>query len=846
MNHGAEGGGAYNTSSAQFELCTFENNLCDNGVEDNYVGGGGIMLHGGTLVDCTFTGNTYRNSYSGPSYEGIGGGAVYVKSTALVLDDCTFDNNLADWQYTGSGPDNFGGGAVFAYNSTITNSGTTSFTGNTTNVEYGNSTYSGGGAIALSNCPTINLNGVNFNSNTAYFAGNINAYSGGGAIQCWGSGIPALANCTFTGNRVVASISGSSSESGGGAIVGNHGLSATDCIFDSNKATREEFTTSNDLDGGAIWLYSNTNSPITGCTFINNEADDRGGAIYSTAGSNTYLTNCAFTGNACGNSGGALYGYSTIYVQSSTFCDNAPDNTDGSINDQGSNVFEGHCEGTDDIVSVPDEYETIAEAVRHAIDGDTIEVSAGTYGGTIDLGQRDLSLIGIEGAAVTIIDLEGESRRGIYAPNENATGVIEGLTIRNGSGENFDGLGCYIAGSMTVRACVFEDLELRENGNSYSGGAAIFSVSESSTLTVENCTFTNCVVRHTTSSASYLGGGAIYNHSGGLTVSGSTFDGCEWRNEYSTSSYSGGGAIYQYNGTLSVDTSTFTACRAVIDGGSADTSYASGGGICVRNGDVSGIQNSQFTDCSTYGHGGAIHWYNQGIDALVSCTFDQCVSESNYGGGVFINGDTTATDCVFTNCQSFNYGGGLHASGASTLTNCQFTDNTSDNNGGGVYTGSQLYAENCTFTGNNADNGHGGAAYSSSSSTLNACSFSDNTAQDDGGAIYCSNNGTLDNCTFSGNSAQDDGGAAVFSYGTFLFCTFENNAAEQNNNSSMHGGALYLTSGSNSTIEDCVFTNNRCAVLNAYDPDYIQGGAVYCRIRNCAAFDVYGKRSLCD
>jgi len=59
-------------------------------------------------------------------------------------------------------------------------------------------------------------------------------------------------------------------------------------------------------------------------------------------------------------------------------------------------------------IIVPDNYSTIQQAVDAAVDGDVIQVRAGTYTENIMISEKSISLIGIDGARNTII-------RGVYA-----------------------------------------------------------------------------------------------------------------------------------------------------------------------------------------------------------------------------------------------------------------------------------------------------------------------------------------------------------------------------------------------------------------------------------------------
>jgi len=80
------------------------------------------------------------------------------------------------------------------------------------------------------------------------------------------------------------------------------------------------------------------------------------------------------------------------------------------------------------IITVPDDYPTIQEAINAASDGDTIFVKTGIYHEHLDV-NKAVSLVG-ENTVTTIIDGSGTGRV-VYIDRSNVT--ISGFTIKNGS-----------------------------------------------------------------------------------------------------------------------------------------------------------------------------------------------------------------------------------------------------------------------------------------------------------------------------------------------------------------------------------------------------------------------------
>jgi hypothetical protein len=235
LSRGAADGGAgvwCESTNAWIYNCTLTNN------SGRYRGG----AYGGTLTNCTLTGNT--------AYSGYGGGAW-----GSTLIHCTLTGNFAA----------HGGGGV---NSCTLNDCLLS----------GNSSAWGGGALecTLDHCLLTN----NYAFGTEY-------YDGGGASLC------VLNDCTLTGNSAQGFGGGSErctlyncvladnhADSGGGA----YGSQLTNCTMLANSAIS---------DGGGA-----ENSTLDNCTLSGNSAFNGGGAHAS------ILFNCTLTTNMASSDGG--------------------------------------------------------------------------------------------------------------------------------------------------------------------------------------------------------------------------------------------------------------------------------------------------------------------------------------------------------------------------------------------------------------------------------------------------------------------------------------------------------------------------------------------------------------
>ena len=160
---------------------------------------------------------------------------------------------------------------------------------------------------------------------------------------------------------------------------------------------------------------------------------------------------------------------------------------------------------------------SIQTAVAAAVDGDRILVEAGTYNEVIDLLAKRLELIGIDGAAVTIIDGGGLGTTVIQAEGTPAGTRVEGFTLTHGAGRPFPSSygsdyygGAVWAGNgaqLELEDCVLVDNAWGTGtfaGGIYSGGART------------HVTVRRCVIAHNRAWAS--GGATLCDGHGEMTL----------------------------------------------------------------------------------------------------------------------------------------------------------------------------------------------------------------------------------------------------------------------------------------------------------------------------------------
>ncbi|MFH0766350.1 MAG: hypothetical protein V2A61_08015, partial [Calditrichota bacterium] len=89
------------------------------------------------------------------------------------------------------------------------------------------------------------------------------------------------------------------------------------------------------------------------------------------------------------------------------------------------------------VLWVPDDYQTIQNAVRGSENGDTVMVRPGTYNESIQLLEKRISIVSSEGPEVTIIDGTNYSVVIWVTGGQDTNTVIRGFTIINSSSEFF-------------------------------------------------------------------------------------------------------------------------------------------------------------------------------------------------------------------------------------------------------------------------------------------------------------------------------------------------------------------------------------------------------------------------
>ena len=762
--------GAINENTG-FELCTFTNNTAVTG------SGGAVDWFAGATTGYIKTSEFINNS----AY--LNGGAVYWEGHNGTIESSTFNRNLA----------NRSGGAVYwkGTNGTICHS---TFTDNTAHGihlapdSYGNDTYGGNGGAIMWVGSIGDVYNTTFTRNSAY----------GHEVS-----VPTYGTVIQGGKGGAVYLQGTSAEDG-------HDTTFNNCTFDSNYAQ---------VNGGAVdWYHGASNGLVNDSIFINNIADRSGGAIFW-SGHDGNITNSVFTNNSArgnvaandsygnithgGNGGAVMWVGSEGYVYNSTFTNNTAlgHNVVG-------NYYEGgkggavYIQGGEYGVCNNTKFDTCTFIDNYAqVNGGAIDWYVGAMHGLVNNSAFTNNIANRSGGAIFWSGIDGNITNSNFT-NNHAYGITNATDSygENNTGGN-GGAVMWVGPRGNAINCIFE------NNTAAKHGGGVYLQGGSRNGDCNNTTFANC--KFTNNTAGW-NGGAIDWHEGahyGL-VYNVTFT--------NNTAGSNGGAVFWegHDGNITYSNFTGNSALGIIE----DAEHDQGdGGAIIWAGENGFVYNCNFINNTASEEGGAV--------------FLHCCQQHG------LNNNTTFQDCYFTNnTAGLNGGAILFSTNATyaTLEHCTFDNNSANRSAGAVFwIGTYGHIYNTTFTNNHAlglvlgysvnheliKGGSGGAViWAGSNGDVFNCTFTNNTAANRGGGIFLEGttdghcaNVTITNCTLENNIAKTNGGGVAWDNnainGRMVNITFINNTAQRN------GGAIFWH-GTNGTIINSLFDNNRAIGTN--------------------------------
>lgn len=296
------------------------------------------------------------------------------------------------------------------------------------------------------------------------------------------------------------------------------------------------------------------------------------------------------------------------------------------------------------IIYVPDNYSTIQEAINNFRSGQKIIVMPGIYNENIVITSKDVILKSsnpddIEIVENTIID-GGRNGSVIYIEDCNSGVIIEGFTVKNGSGDKYDdGGGIYINNSSAYisKNVIIENFVGGDGGGIYIRGKtssvnisdnqikdnqAYGSISDGAGITITNGKHT--VQNNTiTNNKAGLSGGGIYIYSGDHIIEGNTFTN-------NTTKF--GGGLDTSSAYVVVKNNTFESNTATNSGGAFNI-YS---GIC-------NVSNNVFTKNTGY-KGGALNVNEESTATIIGNRFELNYSTRYNGGAIYAENSSSVVD----------------------------------------------------------------------------------------------------------------------------------------------------------------------------------------------------------
>ena len=413
------------------------------------------------------------------------------------------------------------------------------------------------------------------------------------------------------------------------------------------------------------------------------------------------------------------------------------------------------------------DFTAIQTAIDAASAGATVEICAGSYVENLVV-DRPVRLLGLEGAAVTIIDGGGNGRvvrvQGVDSPGV----TIEGLTLRNGQSEG-DGGALRCAGSvLAVQDSILADSEADSGGGLSAEGCQ---------LAVDDTTITG----HTASASG-----------GGLQLTAST--GHVRTSTVSLGRAERGGGIYQHGGAVEISGTVVTGNAALGEGGG------------IYHDSDAPLLGNQVTDNQAGGRGGGIT-VDQHAPLVRGNTVSGNRSGDDGGGAYLYISRAAVTGNLFEGNVAGDDAGGLRVLGSQiTLRGNTLRDNRAANDGGGIkISHAESVIEDNLFSGNIAGNYGGGFELDDDHSTIRRAVIRRNRAAV-GGGLHVNEVGSpirVEATLITGNLATERGGGIGFSGvagAVFSFVTVADNSAP------FVGGADFAEAEVD--VDDSIFANN--------------------------------------
>ena len=387
------------------------------------------------------------------------------------------------------------------------------------------------------------------------------------------------------------------------------------------------------------------------------------------------------------------------------------------------------------LLQVPQQFNSIADAIQASQDGDVVELAAGIYNEPVDYQGKDIT---IRGAGMDFTMLSGAQFNDSvvrFVNGEGSTAKLQDLSVQLGTATRGGGV-LLVGASPRIERCrivrnsaatgggawidggspYFGDCEFISNTTTSSHGGGVYAINAEATFS--GCAFVT--------NTSQVHAGAMYTQWTSLAI-----ESCQFRQNEAVQQFGTGGGLLVFEGNAVVADTTFTGNQA-----------RAFGALAVLSG--SAQTDALVTGCTMTGNkaeklGGAVG--AQCISGSVKLVLKDSLLQHNEAsrGGAISARDTLAVnaqicDVQVVDCQVIDNlaqcGGGIHARRASLLVHGgQLGINHAEKEGGAIYAAgfSKLDLQESHLRGNSAGTG-GGVWQDGGRLAMKLCNFERNTA----------------------------------------------------------------------------------------------------------------------
>jgi hypothetical protein len=322
-----------------------------------------------------------------------------------------------------------------------------------------------------------------------------------------------------------------------------------------------------------------------------------------------------------------------------------------------------------EVLNVPDDFDTIQEAIDNADHGDSVMVSEGVYEENIDFNDINVRVIGNpDDPSETTIDGGEDDCVVKIGGGQSNLAVLDGFTLRNGSTDGRGGGGVY----------------------SYNG----------SRPTLRNLIINNCYGTR---------GGGILCWDSNASISNVRLT------ENTAQAHGGGICLMARSGPTIVD--------VIISNNTAET--GDGGGIANYSGSNVTVRGGLISENTARRSGGGVYSQAEQI-SIVDMVIRDNVAREGKGGGVFANGHIVLGGVIVMSNSSAESGGGVYMNGRRPrFEQVAIIANESSELGGGIYITGDVAGNsspdliNVTIANNTAETGGGIYCFDNGNPNLN-------------------------------------------------------------------------------------------------------------------------------